>query len=62
MGKMRINPVSDIQEEFLEDSIVRLEGMMNDAEACLKLFMAWKRRHKAEVGATLKAEVEGEVN
>ena len=61
MGRMRINPVSDIQKEFLEDSIVRLEGMINYAEAYLKLFMTWKRRYKAEVGATLKAEVEGEV-
>ena len=35
--------------------------MMNDAEACLKLFMTWKRRYKAEAGATLKQQVEGEV-
>jgi hypothetical protein len=26
-----------------------------------KLFMTWKRRYKAEVGATLKQQVEGEV-
>ena len=53
--------MSDIKDEFLKDSIIRLESMMNDAEACLKLFMTWKRRYKAEVGAALKAEVEGEV-
>jgi hypothetical protein len=35
MGRMRINPVSDIQEAFLEDDLLRLEGMKNDAESCL---------------------------
>ena len=39
MSRIRINPLSDIQEEFLEDGMFMLEGMMNDAEACLKLFM-----------------------
>ena len=32
MGRMEINPVSDIQEDFIEDSLIRLEGMMSDAE------------------------------
>ena len=35
MDRMRIHPVFDIQEEFLEDNLLRLEGMKNDAEACL---------------------------
>ena len=60
MGRMRINPVSDIHEEFLEDDLLRLEGMKNDAEACLKLFMIRKRRYKGEMDATLKQQVEEE--
>ena len=46
LGRMQINPVSDIEEEFLEDDLLRLETMKNDAENCFRLFLTWKRRYK----------------
>ena len=61
MGRMEINPVSDIREGFLEDSLIRLVGMMNDAENGLKLFTTWKRRYNGETDADLKQQVEDEV-
>ena len=54
MGKMEVNPVTDIEEAFLEDDLLRLEGMKNDAEACVKLFKSWKRRYEGEDDAALK--------
>ena len=60
-GRMDISPVSDIQEEFLEDSLMRLERMITDAENCLKLCMTWRRRYKGETDADLKNQVEDEV-
>ena len=41
---------------------MRLEGMNNDADNCLKLFMIWKRRYKDETNADLKKQVEDEVS
>ena len=46
MGRMQSNPVSDIEEEFLEDNLLRLETMKNDADNCLRLLMTWERRYK----------------
>ena len=48
-------------EDLLEDDLLRLKAMKNDAEACLKLFMTWQWRNNAEWGADLKKQVEGEV-
>ena len=62
MGRMEINPVSDIREEFIENSLIRLEGMTKDAENCLKLFMTWKRRYTDETNTDLKKQVEDEVS
>ena len=53
MGKMEVNLVTDIEEVFLEDALLRLEGMKNDAEACVKLFKSWKRRYEGEDDAAL---------
>jgi hypothetical protein len=30
MGEMRTNPVADIEEEFLENNLERLDSLMND--------------------------------
>jgi hypothetical protein len=57
LGRMQINPVSDIEEEFLEDDLLRLETMKNDAENCIRMFLTWERRYKDGMDATLKATV-----
>ena len=62
MGEMRTNPVADIEEELLENNLMRLDTLMNDVRACLKQFIGWNRRYKEEEDATLKLQVDVEVS
>ena len=61
MDRLELVPVSDIPDVVLEDSLIRLEGMAKDAQACLQLFMTWKETYKTEMDANLKQQVEDEV-
>ena len=62
MGKMDLHPVNSIEDDFLENILMKVEGMDNDAEACLEMFRSWKRRNEDEADATLKQRVEVDVN
>ena len=62
VGEMRTNPVADIEGEFLENNLMRLDTLMNDVRACLKQFIGWNRRYKEEKDATLKQQVDEEVS
>ena len=61
MDRLELVPVSDIPDVVLEDSLIRLESMMKNAETCQRLYMAWKRKYKYESNAALKKQVEDEV-
>ena len=62
IGEMRTNPVVDIMEEFLENDLMRLDSLKNDARACLKQLMVCEKRYKDEMDATFKAQVDGDVS
>ena len=61
MSGMRANPAEDMTEFLVETSFSRLESMVDDLQACLKLFTAWKRKFKSVSNADLKKQVEEEV-
>ena len=61
MSRRKKKSVSDIREGLMDDSLMRLKGMTNDAENCLRLFMTWKRKHQGESNAPLKKQVDDEI-
>ena len=61
MDRLELIPVSDVPDEVLEESLIRLKGMTKDAQACLKSFMTWKETYKTEMDANLRQQVEDEV-
>ena len=47
-SKMRMSPVADMTRVLLDTFLVRLEGITDDAEHCVKMFNAWKRMYRAD--------------
>ena len=48
MGVMECCPVADIPDEFLDDGIMRMEGLVNDVTAILKQNRGWVRKYQDE--------------
>jgi hypothetical protein len=62
MVMMDLYPVPDIEDEFLENILLKVKVMDSDAQACRKLFRSWKRMYAKEAGAALKQQLEVKVN
>jgi hypothetical protein len=62
MVTMNLNPVTDIEDEFLGNILLKVKDMDSDAQACRKMFRSWKRIYAKEADATLKQQLEVEVN
>ena len=48
MGEMRTNPVAEIEEEFLENNLIRLDTLISDVRACLKQFKDLRQQMEEE--------------
>ena len=61
MSGMEANPATRMDKWRVETFYVRLESMADDLQTCLKLFKSWKRKYKDEDNASLKTQLEAEV-
>ena len=62
MVTMDLYSVTDIEDEFLGNILLKVKDMDSDAQACRKLFRNWKRMYAREADASLKQQLEVEVN
>ena len=58
MSNMEMNPVSALREEILDQFLVTLDSLKEDAENCMKLSKTFARKYKADSNGDLKKEVE----
>ena len=56
-SKMRMNPVSAMRVELLDSYFAKLEKITEHAEHCVKMYIAWKMRYRADPSVDLKQEV-----
>ena len=61
-SQMAAAPVANIRAAFLDDAFRRAEIMTDEAQACLALYMSWKRKYRESEEAALLEEVKGEVD
>ena len=58
MSNMEMNPVSALREEILDQFLVTLDSLKEDAENCMKLSKTFARKYKADPNGDLRKEVE----
>ena len=58
---MECCPVADIPDEFLDDGIMRMEGLVTDVTAILKQNRGWVREYQGETNP-VKAQLDGEIS
>ncbi len=58
MGNMEMNPVSALREGILDQFLVKLDSLTEDAESCMKQSKTFARKYKADSNGDRKKEVE----
>ena len=58
IGNMEMNPVSALREGIVDQFLVKLDSLTEDAESCMKQSKTFARKYKADSNGDRKKEVE----
>ena len=62
MVKLRTIPVATIPDEFVEESLVRLDSLVEDVGNCLRQYMVWESEYEEKMETDLEQKVEGKIS